>query len=137
MAKNELGFWNKDSEATTLIGVTPATEEDKKILVNAIMSPEAKLGDYVNMQIPLVNFYMEKVTFGADEETDTPEREGIRTVLIDQDGTSYSTASSGVVNALRTIVSFYGMPAAWEKPLLVAVKQINVGTNRVYTLNVC
>lgn len=132
---NKLAFFSNKSDITTLTGKLPETEADKNVLVNAIMSPGHALSDMVNMEIPMVNFYMEKVEVNReDEDGNMQSREGVRTVIIDQNGDSYACMSVGICNSIRTICNFYGTPDTWDAPIMVQVKQVNKGKNRVLTL---
>lgn len=131
MADNQLAFFSKMNEASTLVGVPASTQEERKALANAVMSPTGKLGDFVNMEITLKNFYMEKISMTTE---DGELRDGYRTVLIDAAGNSYATSSTGVANSLKTIISFFGTPENWGDGLPVIVKQINTGSTRVYSL---
>lgn len=135
MKGTELSIFNRTSEETTLVGRIPRDDEEKKVLVNALSSPAARVGDMVNLEFSLTNFYIEKTSFLNDDTGEVIE--GFRTILIDdENGMTYGTSSNGIANSLRTILTFYGMPDTWHSPLRVKVKELNIGTNRVYTLEV-
>lgn len=131
MAKNELGFFNPHSEESNLVGIVPQTREEQKAIINGLNSPDHKLSDYINLQLNIVNFYIERTEYTNE---DNEVREGFRTILIDAAGDTYTTGSNGVVNALRTILAFCGTPDTWEGGLTVRVKEINRGNMRVLTL---
>lgn len=128
--KNELAIFEKDNEATMVLGKQPEAENEMIAMVNAVNSPSHRIADMVNMEINVVNFYVEKTQINNDGVM----VDAFRTVLIDDNGESFGAVSSGVVNSLKNIVSFLGMPNIWERPLAVRVKEINIGTNRVLTL---
>ena len=78
MAKNELGFFNPHSEESNLVGIVPQTREEQKAIINGLNSPDHKLSDYINLQLNIVNFYIERTEYSND---DNEVREGFRTIL--------------------------------------------------------
>lgn len=128
--KNELAIFEKDNEATMVLGKQPEAENEMIAMVNAVNSPSHRIADMVNMEINVTNFYVEKTQINNDGVM----VDAFRTVLIDDNGESFGAVSTGVVNSLKNIVSFLGMPSTWERPLIVRVKEINIGTNRVLSL---
>lgn len=128
--KNELAIFEKDNEATMVLGKQPEAENEMIAMVNAVNSPSHRIADMVNMEINVTNFYVEKTQINNDGVM----VDAFRTVLIDDNGESFGAVSTGVVNSLKNIVSFLGMPSTWERPLTVRVKEINIGTNRVLSL---
>lgn len=128
--KNELAIFEKDNEATMVLGKQPEGENEMVAMVNAVNSPSHRIADMVNMEINVVNFYVEKTQINNDGVM----VDAFRTVLVDDNGESFGAVSTGVVNSLKNIVSFLGMPNTWERPLTVRVKEINIGTNRVLSL---
>lgn len=128
--KNELAIFEKDNETTMVLGKQPEGENEMVAMVNAVNSPSHRIADMVNMEINVVNFYVEKTQINNDGVI----VDAFRTVLIDDNGESFGAVSVGVVNSLKNIVSFMGMPNIWERPLTVRVKEINTGTNRVLSL---
>lgn len=128
--KNELAIFEKDNEATMVLGKQPEGENEMVAMVNAVNSPTHKIADMVNMEINVVNFYVEKTQINNDGVM----VDAFRTVLVDDNGESFGAVSTGVVNSLKNIVSFLGMPNIWARPLTVRVKEINIGTNRVLSL---
>ena len=46
--------------------------------------------------------------------------------MIDKTGAGYQGVSVGLYNAVKRIVSMFGMPETWESPLTVEVQQIDL-----------
>ena len=57
-------------------------DEDKKIIANAIVSADHKLGDYINKVIRVKDVYVEPTTFINDETGETST--GHRVILFDE-----------------------------------------------------
>lgn len=129
---NELGVFYGDQVALT--GKVPATVAEKIALANAMSQPTHKLSEYVNMQISLTNFYVDPQRIVYQDTGEV--RNSLKVVLIDQFGKSYVTLSTGVANALKSIIQVFGLPDSWEAPLLVDVKQVQVGKGKLLTLAV-
>lgn len=130
---NALSVFNSKSDEISMVGRNPETIEERKAIVNGLTSPDYKLGDFVNMTINISNFYVERAKYQKDDGTET---DGYRIVLIDDEGKTYTCGSTGVANALKTIIGFFGLPEEWGGPLPVRVKQILSGDLRILSLEV-
>ena len=53
-----------------------------------------------------------------------------RTILFDESGQTYATGSYGIFNVLKKIISIYGLPTTWEKPLKVKVAKRPIGNGK-------
>lgn len=109
------------------------TTADKAALVNAIQNPDKQLRDCVNIPFELVNIYIAPVEMESQEvpgEMVTCPR----TILFAADGTTYSCVSTGVYNALKTIVQTFGEPSTWDEPLKVKPFLINKGDRSILSL---
>lgn len=103
----------------------------KKTLFNATSNP-AKISSMIGKQIDLLHFYVEVIQVVAEQ---TGEIVNVpRVVLIDKAGNGYQGVSVGLYNALKRIVSMFGMPETWEEPLTVEVQQIEVKNGRTFNL---
>ena len=105
--------------------------EAKKTLFNATSNP-AKISSMIGKQIDLLHFYVEIIQVlneSSNEIVNVP-----RVVLIDSKGNGYQGVSIGLYNALKRIVSMFGMPETWEAPLTVEIQQIEVKNGRTFNL---
>lgn len=109
------------------------TREDKVALFNAMTNPEHRLRDHINEVIRVRDVYAEVIEL-VDGQTGEA-RSAVRTVLIDVNGVSYTTSSSGVANSLNRIFAVFGEPT-WEGGLPVKVKQINNKERQILTLSI-
>lgn len=142
---NELAILKPDSMETLYIARQPDTPEEKKAVANAMSNPTHKLADFVNTPITVSNIFMEKIVMDqqktvrddeGNELTVTEPNETIRTILIDQDGISYSTLSVGVINALKHFFLIFGTPDTWEEPKTMIPKNVQVGKGKLITLEI-
>ena len=108
-------------------------DEDKKVIANAIVSADHKLGDFINKIISVKDIYIEPTTF-VNEETGEASN-GHRIILFDENKVSYETCSTGVFNALKRIISVYGFPT-WDEPLEMEIKQIQRKERKIMTIKI-
>lgn len=113
------------AEAKMFCTMKEGTLEERAKVYNAINNPDEKLRDHINETIYVNDVYCEEVTF--DDGTI-----GHRIVVIDKDGVSYSTMSTGVYNSMRNMMKIMGMPP-WEG-MPIKVKQVNLKEKQVLTL---
>lgn len=109
------------------------TREEKAKLYKAANNPDFKLADSLGEVIMVQDVYCELVTVINKETGETSQTP--RIVLIDSDGYSYASLSSGIYRAVRKLIQCFGVPT-WDDPVPVKVKQVNIGKNRMYTLDV-
>lgn len=103
----------------------------KKTLFNATSNP-AKISSMIGKTIDLLHFYVEVIQVVSEQ---TGEIVNVpRVVLIDVKGNGYQGVSIGLYNALKRIVSMFGMPETWDEPLTVEVQQIEVKNGRTFNL---
>lgn len=103
----------------------------KKTLFNATSNP-AKISSMIGKTINLLHFYVEVIQVVSEQ---TGEIVNVpRVVLIDDHGNGYQGVSIGLYNALKRIVSMFGMPETWDEPLTVEVQQIEVKNGRTFNL---
>lgn len=115
-----------------LMGYIPTDPTEQNHMINALSATNHSLSEYVNMEIGIKNFVIEKIDI-TDRETGE-KREAWRTVIVDAGGASYGCASVGVFNSIRHIVMFKGTPDTWDEPMRVRVKETNKGANRILSL---
>ena len=105
-----------------------STMEEKKMLFNAITNPNARLKDMINMEIDLRHVYAETCNFVSRE--DGTVQEGVRMVLITDDGSSYQCASKGVFNSITKLFKIVGEPNTWDGAVKIRVKQISMAADK-------
>ena len=127
---------NEKNEITLFTGVknnmycsiSAETEESKKQLFNALETCDALLNDCVGQEIELKDIYVEERQV-VNEETGELKNK-YRTILFDKNGQTYATGSYGIYNIIRKIVSIYGLPTTWEKPIKVKVSKRPIGNGK-------
>jgi len=134
---NEIMSLNEKFDAGFYTGVAETVEE-KKTLYNGITNQTGPLSDTKGKTLKVVNFYCEVIAMDSDIKDDdgntiTIKEPATRIVIFTDDGKAYGCVSSGIKNSLMKICQIYGMPAEWEEPLQVTLKEINRNKNRIYT----
>lgn len=105
--------------------------KSKKTLFNATSNPQ-KVSSMIGKTIDLFHFYVEVIQVVSEQ---TGEIVNVpRVVLIDAKGNGYQGVSVGLYNAIKRIVSMFGMPETWEAPLTVEVQQIELKNGRTFNL---
>ena len=104
------------------------TETEKKELFNALETCDALLNDCVGQEINIKDIYCEEKQV-VDNETGELKTK-FRTIIFDESGQTYATGSYGIFNVLKKIVSIYGLPTTWEKPLKVKVAKRPIGNGK-------
>lgn len=104
------------------------TEKDKKTLFNALESCDVLLNDCVGQEIEIKDIYVEEKEV-VDEKTGEVKPK-FRTILFDAKGQTYATGSYGIYNVMKKLVSIYGLPTDWEKPLKVKVAKRPIGDGK-------
>lgn len=107
---------NKDNNFLT--SLNPENIEEKKKLFNCINSPDYKISDCVGETIKVTNYVAHSVIINSDRGEDT---EATRLVLIDEEGKTYATVSTGIIQALSKIFSIFGTPSEWDEPMSLKV----------------
>lgn len=102
--------------------MNPKTDADKIALYNAVNNPAKHLRDFVNMPISLRHVFAEDCEF-VNEEDGTVSN-GVRVVLIDDKGESYSCASKGVVSSLTKLFAIFGDARGWKQPMTIVPKMV-------------
>lgn len=108
------------------------TQEEKISFYNAVNSTQKRIGDVINEVITVKDVYVEVVKCinkETGEEVDCP-----RTVLVDEEGTSYQAVSKGIFNGLVKAFQIFGTPDKWETPLSFKVKQVTKAEFKILTL---
>ena len=117
-----------------------ATEEDKKVVFNAVNHAAKKLREAVNVVIPMTGLYIEPVEIAEKDENGNIIDGGRvsvapRIIIFAEDGTTYGCCSLGAYNSIKRIVSLYGLPETWKKPVNIVPVLVTNGKNQVLTIN--
>lgn len=74
--------------------------DNKKLLLKAITQPDINLTDYLDKPFKIVDCYIEPCTI----DTDSGPIAANRLILFDENGTSYSTVSVGIINSIQRML---------------------------------
>ena len=111
--------------------MTAVDKKAKATLFNATGNPD-KITSMIGKTIDLLHFYVEIIQVVSEQ---TGELCNVpRVVLIDKSGKGYQAVSIGMYNAIKRIVSMYGLPETWDEPLSVEVQQIETKNGRTFNL---
>jgi hypothetical protein len=110
----------------------PKTAEDKKAFFNAINATEKRIGDLIGETITVKNVYVEVVHCINPETGEASTCP--RVVLLDDKNVGYQCVSKGVFSSLSKMFQVFGVPATWDKPIKIKVKQITKGQKKILTL---
>lgn len=99
---NELAPVNNEN----LCAFDAETLEDKKVLYNAINSPDYRVADMINKPINIRYAMTMPVTIVDDETGEMKELQ--RSIIIDTNGKSYSAVSAGIASSIRNVYSIFG-----------------------------
>lgn len=130
---NSMVLFN-NGEVNEILGRKGRTFDERLAIANAIASSPEKVGDHVNQELDLVNFYISKVHL-TDSETGEFSS-AVRTVLIGRDGEIWGCTSSGIINALKGLCTVFGMPDEWENSIIIRVKSLSRGKGRMLTFEI-
>ena len=104
----------------TYCSVHPKTVEEKKALYNALESCDVVLNDIVGQKIKVKDIYIQEFP-RTDKETGEPISNGHRTILFDEDGKSYVTASNYFFISLVKIMNAFGDPTTWDEAVEIEI----------------
>ena len=117
-----------------------ASMEDKKKFYNAIENPEYKLSEFINKEIVIddVSMVASQVQERDDAGNPIPDHysDTIKTVIVTPEGDGIISTSMGLARALVSMFRIFGTPDTWDQPLRCVVKQVDVGKNRTFKLEV-
>lgn len=128
------------------VSFVPDTMEAKVTLYNAINTPDERLSSHINKEIALVDVIVCYVRLSDrnDDIDDDKEknpfveaapRYGYRTIIIDDNGISYTATSSGIYNSIQTLRTVFGT-LHFDEPLKVVVRQIAVKNGNTLSLQI-
>lgn len=111
---------------------TAETREEKALMFKAMNNPDRRLADCINQEISLVDIFCETVGIKQDDGSTVMCP---RVVLIDNERISYQCVSIGVMNALRKLISVYGLPT-WQEPIKIMPRGIKKNKFTILTFDV-
>lgn len=124
---------NNNKLSNIFCSFTAETNSDKAKLYNALSNPEVKISDHIGNKIEMRDVIIETIEI-TDKKTGETKNVP-RVIIIDRDGHSYVATSNGIYNAIMRIFALYGEPT-WEECIPVIVRQMTIGANRVFTLDI-
>ena len=110
--------------------------KSKAKVYNMINNPDKRISDVIGEVIKIKDILAHNIEV-INEETGEMIN-ALRTVIIDENGTSYEAVSQGVTNSLARIMEIFGQPETWDEPIPVkpVQKSTRNGNNKVTTLKV-
>lgn len=116
------------------------TDEEKKLVFNAVNRATKKLREAVNITIPMKGLYIEPVEMAERDESGEYVENGRmsiapRIIIFAEDGTTYGCCSLGAYNSLKRIISMFGLPDTWEKPVKIVPSLVTNGKYQALTIN--
>lgn len=130
---NGMAQFIAEDMANTIISFSLDTSEAKVMAYNAINSPDFKISDMINKTIAIADVVMVPVSLVSEE---TGEVEGaMRSIIIDENGNTYTATATGIFNSLKNIYLIYG-GLHFEEPLQVVVQQVQTKRGNTLTLKI-
>lgn len=129
---------NTKNENTSLISSTvnksycsfkAKTTEEKKKLFNALENCDVKLNDVVGQTIKIKNVYIQE--YGrVDKNTGEPISNGHRTIIFDEAGKTYVTASNYFFVSMAKMLQALGTPEEWDEAVEIEIVKRSVGDGK-------
>lgn len=107
------------------------TREEKLKLFSLINGECERLDAHIGEVLSISDIYAENVNFVDDETGEISE--GVRIILVDENGVGYACASNGIFNSIKKLMILFGEPT-WSPAIPVKVRQIKKGKKSVLTL---
>lgn len=109
--------------------------ESKAKVYNAMNNTDFSIGDYIGETIEMVDFLAHRGSITDDETGEVSEID--RCVIIDVNGKTYGSISTGIKNSMLNIFQSFGNPQTWENPLpLQVVEKKSKRGRRFYSIKV-
>lgn len=108
-----------------------SSPEQKVKLYNAINGATDKISALINVEIKMKDAVM--IPSQAVDDKTGELKYIVRSIIIDTDGNSYASSSSGMQNSLRNILAIFGT-LHFEEGLKVKIKQVETKRGRTFTL---
>ncbi len=123
------------STGMTYCSFNAETPEGKIALYTAMNNPTFSVEEKLNCTILLQDVYAEAVQFIDEKSGEVTD--GVRIVLIDNEGNSYGCCSKGIFSAIKKLIQVYGAPT-WVGGIPVQPYQASTrnGNNKIYSLRI-
>lgn len=123
------------STGMTFCSFNAKTPDGKFALYTAMNNPTFSVEEKLNCTIYLKDVYAEAVHFVDEKSGEVTD--GVRIVLIDNEGNSYGCCSKGIFSAIKKLIQVFGAPT-WEEPIPVQPYQASTrnGNNKIYSLRI-
>lgn len=105
---------------STYCSFKPKTIEDRKKLFNSLENCDVVLNDIVGTKIMLKDAFIQSYP-RTDKDTGEKMSDGHRTILFDDKGKTYVTASNYFFVSLAKLFNAIGTPDVWEAPLEIEI----------------
>lgn len=109
-----------ESTAAMYCSIDRSTREGQMLIYNALNAPTGRLADMIGKTILVTDVIAEPTSITNDDGTIVNT---VRLVLVTVDGKSYSCVSIGIYNAIKKLISVFGLPT-WTEPLALEIKQL-------------
>jgi hypothetical protein len=104
-------LFNEDKGTQLLTSMKLESPFDKMKLYNAIQQDSKSLKDAANIEFILEHFVAHNIQYLEEDGSYT---DGVRIVLIDDKGNTYSGSGVGIRNSLQKIFAIFGRPDTWH-----------------------
>ena len=115
------------------------TTAEKKTVFNAVSNPSEKLSKYINKEVTFSNVSMTSTEIMERDDNGEPTgvvNRTVKTVLITPDGKGILSTSMGVARSLFDMFQIFGTPESWTEPMTCIVRQVEIGKNRTFRLEI-
>lgn len=120
----------------------PETAAEKAQLFRALETSDYKISDYINKDITIANVVFSSVDVTSIDEADIDPETGEvkvitrpKTVIIDDKGKTYSSVATGIFNSMKNLISVFGLPDTWEKPMVVSIRLVKTKKGQTYRVD--
>lgn len=120
----------------------PESDVEKAQLFRALESSDEKISDYINKDITIANVVFSSVEVTSVNEADIDPETGEvkmvqrpKTVIIDDKGKTYSSVASGIFNSMKNLLSVFGLPDTWKKPMTITVRLVKTKRGQTYRID--
>lgn len=130
---------NVTDENLKYCSLAATTTEEKKIVFNAVTNPSDKLSKYINKEVTFSNVSMTATEIMERDDDGNPTgvlNKTVKTVLITPDGKGILSTSMGVARSLFDMFQIFGTPESWTEPMTCIVRQVEIGKNRTFRLEI-
>lgn len=118
----------KQTVNQTYCSFTPKSMKERKELFNALENCDVKLNDIVGQKVKVKNLFIQEYP-RTDKVTGEPISNGHRTIIFDETGKTYVTASNYFFVSISKLINAIGTPDTWEEPIEIEIVKRAVGSS--------